>query len=1165
VNDLGDIAGPDVEVVLPGEESPGMAESPADPLDDGVDQTSNGESEREDSVEAGVEPPTRKRVFISHKRDVDINDELAKRLKTDLQQSCEDVYLDLDMLPGPNYEALIKEKLANADFVIAIISEAANGSNWLKTELRYANAHYQEKGTPIVLPIRLGFTDLYDPVIDVIIGQTQALSFDPINDKEKYNELVLEPLLFAITNQHYDRPRPDDRLSGFVVHQSRQERLRASFLEPERLAGARALLRDRKLLWIRGDAGVRNHVGLSLAIDQGRDRIYEISKPKSWSEINSSIISNATIIFQDPCPSTYFEESTPKAEFDSLRSLIKRNNSVLIAISEDAFQEIEPEMKKEAFEYDACWVVDDETYEEDDKLYIFRQLLELSSRHDALHPRQYELAVELLSPPNTHPRRHKTKVESRDKFLEIIRRCTPADIERFFTLHLRDVRSSTDFITLLQLNVGGDEEIRSWFVSLDDSVKCFVMTLALCSELDRKELWAKYKEIVKELKNLDPHLSLLPLGVCRQRAMPYVLPEGPIGFVNARVAEAINEEIARNYREYLIEILPRMKEWSVPARRGTDGNIEERKREAKERQAFREALARLIGAVGREEIDEEIADTLERWATDPILKVREAVAIALEQTAQDTSSANRSLDLLKKWGSGFAYDERSFLKLYAIASPLTRFASPKSGRAVFERAMSYLKVLSKDGRKGVRFYTSIAIRKMARKTELQHLEALLSALARDGDLGTRVNVAQAINEAREARYDNQEGAVSELTERWLSSADENLRWVAVCSLLTRSNHSRGRQPEAHQRQLDEIQSLLVHDAGTVASVLLEIISEERLKKNAWPFFWQLISDTSSRATLIGGLAKSDFSQLDKKLFDRLRRFGNPQHERLIVEIRKAYWERLLLTPSSFLTDLRKRLSEDKSVLEMFQALTELMRPEIEGGARHAVIAAMIAFYPQDRHILNEVLSKLRGLAPSIFGPISAEILRAALTKLFYDPPTFFQILLSDLENHDTSRDVYAALASLAQAEPLGLRKELLQALAYAHAVDSATVKPLLRLLRNSNSRVLSSLSYEFTYNLLEGKLATARDFVTTVNNALQDESEQGEMLNILQRFAIPEPGGKRRSLVRCLSTARSLDGTAVDQLVQHPLLKKRAGLAHLDLEVRVASVFSSVSRWFRPR
>src|SRR5205085_12148861 len=137
-------------------------------------------------------------------------------------------------------------------------------------------------------------------------------------------------------------------------------------------------------------------------------------------------------------------------------------------------------------------------------------------------------------------------------------KCTPADIDQFFTQDMRQVRQGSDFITLLQQNAGGDEEIHAWFLGLDDSAKCFVLAIALCAELDRRLFWENYKSIVRELRALDRHLALLPIGVGRDRARPFVTAEGPLDFT-PRVADLIRKEIGANYREYLVELKSKLK------------------------------------------------------------------------------------------------------------------------------------------------------------------------------------------------------------------------------------------------------------------------------------------------------------------------------------------------------------------------------------------------------------------------------------------------------------------------------------------------------------------------------------------------------------------------------------------------------------------------------
>ena len=170
-----------------------------------------------------------------------------------------------------------------------------------------------------------------------------------------------------------------------------------------------------------------------------------------------------------------------------------------------------------------------------------------------------------------------------------------------------------------------------------------------------------------------------------------------------------------------MELKSKLKEWSAPKGREKghpDRYSDKRKREVNETHAFRINAARLIGTAAKQGLDEDIKDMLSYWGTDPSLKVRDAVAVSLEQCAQDIDEANSALNLMKEWGSGSANDEPSIFRLYATALPLTRFALANSGDAVRLRALAYLRFLARDRRESVRFYTSIAVEENGAKDTL---------------------------------------------------------------------------------------------------------------------------------------------------------------------------------------------------------------------------------------------------------------------------------------------------------------------------------------------------------------------------------------------------------------------------------------------------------------
>ena len=89
----------------------------------------------------------------------------------------------------------------------------------------------------------------------------------------------------------------------------------------------------------------------------------------------------------------------------------------------------------------------------------------------------------------------KRQREMRKQFRENIARWSPDDIESF-VLGLTQVRSQGDIARLLKRNATIDVEIRSWFVGLDDSTRCFVATVALFANFSNEELWGHHKAIV---------------------------------------------------------------------------------------------------------------------------------------------------------------------------------------------------------------------------------------------------------------------------------------------------------------------------------------------------------------------------------------------------------------------------------------------------------------------------------------------------------------------------------------------------------------------------------------------------------------------------------------------------------------------------------------------
>jgi 3-methyladenine DNA glycosylase AlkC len=1126
---------------------------------DMLEQAEAAEQNEEDAAQQGVEPPKRPSIFISHKRDVDLDDSIAARLAQDLSGLCEDIYLDTEMHLGVEYEKVIVDKLKDADFVIALISKSANSSEWVKTELQYADHFNKEQGHPVIIPVRMGYTELYDPLINVYLNRFNAIFWDC----KSYAKL-LKQLESTLRNEPQSvREVSITELENSRVRESRKARISEAFVEPAKPVIKDDLFEKTRLLWVIGDPGARNYFAQGLAASRvGKERIdsiYDVSKSQSWQELSNTGVRNAIIVLRDALPASHFSEDTSGDELSGLSSLIERDNIVIATAPKDAFLDAEQEMFKWDFNSYKIIEITHDSYDYKAKLKIFENLLEASLRSGNLEEKQYGWASSLLRDAaedrslnvgETKSRLSKAteslREENRDRFHSVIEKWSPADIERFI-VSLRQAKKLGDIAKLLQRNASLDELIHSWFVSLDDSTKCFVLTLALFSELKKEQFWDKYKNIVTDLHKMDPQLRLLPLGICRHHTQPYVLSDGSIDFIDERVSETICQEIAQNYREYFIELIPSLKRWSVPPQAGGNKieDKEERKRKIDDTREVRTAIARMTGKLGRLGLDD-LLDLLDYWATDFNNPIREAAALALEQAAFDVAGGNYALSLLEQWCSDSS-NNRAPKRTWTAALALGSIAAATPGSTTSSKALNHLRRLTEDNRHRVRDFVALALRKMARKISLAEIENILIGLAEDKKPFVRINVAEALNEARL----RDEQSTLEVLKRWESSGSASLCSAVICSLIIRR--------KSPARRASEISSFMAENVATVAVAFIETIADEHYREAALSVLEQLVVELPRdvKGELVYAFAGVSANQLEEELLPFLREAGRPYLANLSVEIRREVWKQLSLNPADLLKAINKALNQKQAVKEVYITLSWLLQPE-PGGKRQQIVSAMADCYLQDRKPLEGCLRKLEEIAPAIFEPVSVEIRREAYKKALDYPSDFVRYVTEDLVSDQIFDEAVEALESLAADDPEGNRQQLLEALAYAYLENPDQVKYLLKTLRGVDSQALNNLAYEFNYRFLESNLSESSLFLARIKESMQENAEWQEMLGILQYLAAPEPHGKRRAVVRTLTEARSAHPLDVDVLLQDPSLTNWSNLATLQSEVKRASIIGKI-------
>lgn len=1089
-------------------------------------------------------------VFISHKQGID--NEIALYLYEELTQRNFEVYLDLMMRPGVDYKAAIKENLDKADFFIVLVSSDSNESDWVREEVFQANERNKTAGRPALIPVRIGMdAQLYNPDVGACLSRFVPIQWEHERDDKRE---LLDQVISGLTHKQTELRVPYD-MEGFVVNGTRKKQILEGFVPPSSTIGSKLDFKHQ-LVWISGDADVRNYLALGVAVKQQEKHepikiVFDIPSSKPWSEFSKKNIRNAIIVFRDVNPEPHFNEQSPQKEIAALLAIAKQNMVILTADAAP-FAQIEYEMRRMAITAYSQIEVRPADYDESSKFMILEKLLNFSNDHSLITASQFKLASNLLDESTQAGSTSGDQalwMEANRKFRQRLASWSPADIEHFILLSLPQAKGRSDLLRLLQRRMVLEDEIHSWLMALDSSTCCFLMALTLFSGKRENELWDRYKTIVGDLKPLNPQLALLPLGVCRQLTTPFVRQDGPMNFLDERVANAIREELAKNYREYFVEILPRLKDWSVAG----EGPVPEQKIE--EIRETRAAIAQMTGRIAKHRLDD-VKELLNFWAGKSEKKIRDAVSIALQYVAADDAMAEQVLDLLKDWCSDFSTPQ-SLFRAWAAAIALGDVVSANPAGSYLSKGLEYLGSLVYDNRNRVRSFLATSLRKIARKVALREIAGLLERTARKArekdEISVLIHLGAALNQA--SLLNPQEAA--DLYAQWVASPAANLRWIAFCSLVIK------RRPERSARveKTRELERLLLLDNITVIDVLVSMRSENYYKEIAEETFKQLIESLNddTRGELVEALAK--MGDEDRSLLGLLKEIDASGSQSLVIEIYEQRWKQLLDQPATLLASIGEALRQKPTIREGFTALVSLLEPE-PAGCRNQLTTALADCYAQERQLVHDTLELLGQIAPAHFQPFIYEVYLAAYRTLLLEPATFVQFVKGALSHPVFASEMQRVLESLATPEPEGCANELLRALGLAYSTDAGSVEQLISMWNDCDNPVLRTLALNFKYYLLKAILADPLNFVFRLAQSLPHPQQWQDTLNILQLLATPGPQGSRPRLVDALAEAKGRDASNVDQLLKNPILKERPYLADLDAEVQHAM---SLRKFFIPR
>lgn len=102
----------------------------------------------------------RARIFISYKRNTDLDEPLALRLQSALEAAGHHIYIDQKFTVGVEWAQEINRQIEASDYLIVLLSAASVQSEMVAAEVAYAHKHFQQTGKARLLPVRVNYEEV---------------------------------------------------------------------------------------------------------------------------------------------------------------------------------------------------------------------------------------------------------------------------------------------------------------------------------------------------------------------------------------------------------------------------------------------------------------------------------------------------------------------------------------------------------------------------------------------------------------------------------------------------------------------------------------------------------------------------------------------------------------------------------------------------------------------------------------------------------------------------------------------------------------------------------------------------------------------------------------------------------------------------------------------
>jgi hypothetical protein len=143
------------------------------------------------------------RVFISYKRNSEPDETLAMYMARFLGDRGKQVFTDQKLKAGMDWVDEIRDQIAQADFLVVLLSPASMNSEMVFEEVKFADIQWRETGRPRILPVRVDYEGPLSHQLDEYLRPLQYVLWTGETDTPDVARRILNAMEGSETLSRY--------------------------------------------------------------------------------------------------------------------------------------------------------------------------------------------------------------------------------------------------------------------------------------------------------------------------------------------------------------------------------------------------------------------------------------------------------------------------------------------------------------------------------------------------------------------------------------------------------------------------------------------------------------------------------------------------------------------------------------------------------------------------------------------------------------------------------------------------------------------------------------------------------------------------------------------------------------------------------------------------